>query len=55
MTIAPTEINRMQFNETESQIFESDVVWSVFNALQDDVLRIFQKTFFIVAAKQQTF
>ena len=43
MRVEVAELNRMQLRETTSKISESLVVLSVFTALQDGVLRSFQK------------
>ena len=44
MAVGLTELNRMQLNENKSKIFENDLVFSVFNSLQDGVLRFSPKT-----------
>ena len=54
MTVELTALNHMQLNENKSKIFESEVVFSVFNSLQDGVLRFSQKCL-SVAVEQRKF
>ena len=54
MTAELTELNRMQLNENKSKIFESEDIFSIFNSLQDGVLRFSQKRL-SVAVEQRKF